>query len=72
MIEKNLLENAEKAAYNKQLTSYIQLLTDEQLDDLTHLIVCDDIVGVRVNILDCIKQEQQYRNCEEVNRNKNR
>lgn len=60
-----LLADACKYAYQHSLTNYIQLLSEQQLDYLETIIINGDVVGVKINILECIKQEREYRKSEE-------
>jgi len=55
------LKNALVAAYNYNLTEYLKGLSINELMEVHMLIIYDDIIGIKINILECINQEISYR-----------
>jgi len=55
------LKNALVAAYNYNLTEYLKGLSTNELMEVHMLIIYDDIIGIKINILECINQEISYR-----------
>lgn len=55
------LKNALVAAYNYNLTEYLKGLSTNELMEIHMLIIYDDIIGIKINILECINQEISYR-----------
>ena len=55
------LKNALVAAYNYNLTEYLKGLSTNELMEVHMLIIYDDIIGIKLNILECINQEISYR-----------
>lgn len=64
------LKNALVAAYNYNLTEYLKGLSTNELMEVHMLIIYDDIIGIKINILECINQEISYR-CMLDNNDKN-
>ncbi len=62
------VQDLDKAFINGDLSELLYLASDEQLDRLRVLVECDDIVGIRINILDLILTEMESRNMDILRR----
>lgn len=60
-MQTNLLKQLEEQYFNQTLTEYVKYLSSEIIQENITLIECDDIIGIRINILEVLKQELEYR-----------
>lgn len=51
----------EKACVNHNLTELLKLVSDDELVKLHTYVECDDIIGIRINIMDAICTEMESR-----------
>ena len=51
----------EKACVNHNLTELLKLVSDDELVKLHTYVECDDIIGIRINIMDAICTEMELR-----------
>lgn len=51
----------EKACVNHNLTELLKLVSDDELVKLRTYVECDDIIGIRINIMDAICTEMESR-----------
>ena len=51
----------EKACVNHNLTELLKLVSDDELLKLRTYVECDDIIGIRINIMDAICTEMESR-----------
>ena len=51
----------EKACVNHNLTELLKLVSDDELVKLRTYVECDDIIGIRINIVDAICTEMESR-----------
>lgn len=52
----------DKAYNNGNLCKILNLVSDEELTSLYACVACDDILGIRINIMDAICTEMEARN----------
>lgn len=58
----------DKAFMNGNLSELLKLVSDEELYQLRGLVECDDILGIRINIMDLIITEIESRNIDILRR----
>ncbi len=55
------VSNLENAYKNNKLDDLVKLLSDEELNMASNSLLCDDIVGIRISILQAIELERMSR-----------
>ncbi len=60
------IKDLEKAYLNHTLTDLLKEISDENLAELDYLILCDDMIGIRIDIYDAIYNEIQYRQSDKL------
>ena len=55
------IKELEKECANYNLTEYLKKCTMDELENCVRCILCDDVVGIRVNICDALLNELEYR-----------
>ena len=55
------LRDLEVIYANNKLTDYLTTLSTEELSDIKRLILCDDIIGVRISLLSAVEDAIEYR-----------
>lgn len=55
------VSNLENAYKNNKLDELVKLLSDEELNMASNSLLCDDIVGIRISILQAIELERMSR-----------
>ena len=55
------VRDLDKAFNNGNLFELLKIVSDEELVNLCTLVECDDIIGIRINILDSINSEIKSR-----------
>lgn len=55
------VNDLDKAFNNGNLCELLKLVSDEELVNLCCCVECDDIIGIRINILDSIYSEMKSR-----------
>lgn len=55
------VKDLERECSNYNLTEFLKKCTTQELEELTKLILCDDIIGIRKKIYDALLTEKEYR-----------
>ena len=55
------VRDLDKTFNNGNLFELLKIVSDEELVNLCTLVECDDIIGIRINILDSINSEIKSR-----------
>ena len=63
------VSNLENAYKNNKLDELVKLLSDEELNMASNSLLCDDIVGIRISILQAIELERMSRIQEQKKKN---
>lgn len=62
------VRDLDKAYNNGNLCELLILVSDEELVNLRACVECDDILGIRINIMDAICTEMESRNIDILRR----
>lgn len=66
LFSKYSVSDLEKICANHGLTDFLKTVSDAELNYFQGIISCDDLLGIRIDILDAILTEKEYRNSDSM------